>query len=320
MSALERQVAAGLSVLLGLSAATGVLTRRSGRRDRKRRYPVHRRADGTLVEFAAHLPDDARYVVLLEAGLGMPHEYWDWVCAELPGDAGWFRYHRPGYGLSTPRPEFALREHFDLLDELRNAHFPERPVVLVGHSLGGYLAAAYAAFHRGTDRGIRRLVLVDSTNIRQVHRTAGSAPDRWARQTMVLERIFALTGLGALRPAANRRRTYADEVNRTHRAFLSEYRSWATAHREYRASQDFPELGDVGVPMDVVTVSNGLASSAAHRSAQAELLDLSTESEHHFVQDAEHESVVATREHAAEVVRVIAAGMRSEVEEVRDAR
>ncbi|GAA1987426.1 alpha/beta hydrolase [Amycolatopsis minnesotensis] len=317
MSSLERQVAAGLSALAGLSVASGMTIRRRGRGERARRHPVHRRADGTLVEFSARVPDDAGYVVLFESGLGMPHEYWDWVCAELPGDAGYFRYNRPGYGLSTPRYEFGLHEHFDLVDELRDTHIGELPVVLAGHSLGGYLAAAYAAFHRGTDLGIRRLVLVDATNIRQVHRAAGTTTDRWARQTMVMERIYALTGLNALSPASNRRRTYPDEVNRSHRAFLSEYRSWATAHREYRASQDFPELGEVGVPVDVVTVSNGLASSAAHRAAQAELLELSAVSEHHFVQGAEHESVLAAREYAAEVARVIA---RSGAEEVRDAR
>ncbi|XGX77434.1 2-succinyl-6-hydroxy-2,4-cyclohexadiene-1-carboxylate synthase [Terrabacter sp. BE26] len=52
----------------------------------------------------------------------------------------------PGHGTRVAEP-FSLRRCVEVIDEAVRAVPPGTPVVLVGHSLGGYAAMAYAAAH-----------------------------------------------------------------------------------------------------------------------------------------------------------------------------
>lgn len=304
MSSLERQFGYGIAALTTAGVVTGAVTRIRGLRERSRRYRLHRRPDGSLVEFDLHLPRHAERVVLFESGLGMPHEYWDWICSGLPDEIGYLRYNRPGYGLSTPAP-LTLRAHHALLDELRSTYLGSLPVTLAGHSLGGYLCAAYAAAHRGTDPRPARIVLVDSTHIGRLRASTGTETDLWQRHSLLLEQVWSAMGLAALNPTGNQRRSYREHVNRSHHAFMARRRTWVTAYREYRTSLTLPDVDGVGVPLDVVTASNPLSSGRPHLAAQAELLGLSRHSRHHVVEGADHLSLLQERAHAVRCAEVI---------------
>ncbi|MFD8549891.1 alpha/beta fold hydrolase [Streptomyces sp. NPDC059649] len=306
MASLERQFAVGLAGLAGASLLTGAVTRFTGKRERARRYLLHERPDGSLVEVAVHIPPQARRVVLLDNGLGAPHEYWDWVCGALPADMGYVRFNRPGYGLSTPVTQYGLQRHFTLLQELRDTYIPDLPVVLAGHSLGGYFVAAYASRHPGALKGVTAVVMIDATEVTSLRHSRRTNVDRWARQSLVMEQIYAWAGLSAFRPAKNVNKQYRPEINRSYAAFMTTPRAWATARQEYRDAMTFPELTDLDCPLTVVTAEENVGDNATHHAVQARLVAISDRSRHHFIDGSDHESVLAVPAHAEQVAEVIA--------------
>lgn len=92
-------------------------------------------------------------VVLLVHGLGEHIGRYEHVAQHL-NQQGWavVGYDHRGHGRS-PGKRGALRDHHDLLHDLAAAvdatrqAYPTQPLVLVGHSLGGAIAARFAAAH-----------------------------------------------------------------------------------------------------------------------------------------------------------------------------
>ncbi|GGX11622.1 hypothetical protein GCM10010341_36570 [Streptomyces noursei] len=302
---MERQFAVGIAGLAGASLLTGAVTRYAGKRERARRYMMHERPDGSLVEVDVSIPSQARRVVLLENGLGTPHEYWDWVCGALPADVGYVRFNRPGYGLSTPDTKYGLEPHFELLQELRDTYAAGLPLVLAGHSLGGYLVAAYASLHPDATKGVTHVVMIDATEVVSLRHSRRTDVDRWSHQSMVMEQAFAATGLSVFRPAMNVHKQYRPEINRSYTAFLATPRTWATSYREYRDVMTYPELADLDCPLTVITAENNAGDNARHHGIQARLAVISDRARHHFVDGSDHESLLAVQQHAEEVTELI---------------
>ncbi|MEU0051429.1 alpha/beta hydrolase [Streptomyces sp. NPDC006309] len=259
-----------------------------------------------------HIPAQAQRAVLFDNGMGAPQEYWDWVCAALPADMGYVRFNRPGYGLSTPDTRYGLESHFELLQELRDTYIADLPVVLAGHSLGGYLVAAYASLHPDAVRGVTHVVMIDATEVVSLRHARRTDVDRWSHQRMLMEQVFAATGLSVFRPAMNVNQQYRPEINRSYRAFLATPRTWATAHREYRDAMTYPELTHLDCPLTVVTAENNIGDNTLHAGIQARLAVISGRARHHFVDGSDHESLLAVRQHAEEVAERIAGEPPSE--------
>ncbi|MET9683122.1 alpha/beta fold hydrolase [Streptomyces coeruleorubidus] len=267
---------------------------------------LHERPDGSLVEVDVHIPPQAQRAVLLDNGMGAPQEYWDWVCRALPADMGYVRFNRPGYGLSTPDTRYGAESHFELLQELRDTYIAGLPVVLAGHSLGGYFVAAYAARHPDAVKGVTHVVMIDATEVISLRHARRTDVDRWSHQRMVMEQVFAATGLSVFRPAMNVNQQYRPEINRSYKAFLATPRTWATAHREYRDAMTYPELTELDCPLTVVTAENNIGDNTLHAGIQARLAVISQRARHHFVVGSDHESLLSARKHAEEVAELIA--------------
>lgn len=98
--------------------------------------------------------------VVLESGLGDGAKVWDRLRAEMPGISV-FAYDRAGYGktpaTNAPRDPCTIAR--ELHERLASARIPP-PYVLVGHSLGGQYAYAFARLYHHETRG---LVLLDAT-------------------------------------------------------------------------------------------------------------------------------------------------------------
>ncbi|WP_241777778.1 alpha/beta hydrolase [Streptomyces sp. CT34] len=245
-------------------------------------------------------------MVLLDNGLGTTHEYWDWVCEALPADMGYVRFNRPGYGLSTPSKRYGLERHFALLQELRETYVADLPLVLAGHSLGGYFVAAYASLHPGAKEGVTGVVMIDATDVAHLRSSRRADIDRWSRQSMLMEQVFAVAGLSALRPALNQHKTYRPEINRSYTAFLAQRRTWALAYRDYRDAMTYPELASVDSPLTVITAENNKGDNAAHQKVQAKLATLSKRSRQRCIDGSDHESLLSIQPHAAQVAEIIA--------------
>lgn len=114
---------------------------------------------------------EGRVTVLLDAGGSDWSAIWGLVQPALEGDARVCSYDRAGMGYSDPAPgprtPFAI---VDDLDQLIAAAKLDGPLVLVGHSLGGFHAKLFTALHRDKVKG---LVLVDPSEERGIERSRG---------------------------------------------------------------------------------------------------------------------------------------------------
>ncbi|MEU5161532.1 alpha/beta hydrolase [Streptomyces sp. NPDC020875] len=101
-------------------------------------------------------------VVVLSAGLGLGWFDWDPVVPLLTPYRTVVRFDRPGHGLSAPAgaPPTAAGEARRITGILDALGLGDRPATVVGHSVAGFHAEAYARLHPGRTTGI---VLVDSS-------------------------------------------------------------------------------------------------------------------------------------------------------------
>ncbi|MEJ3658067.1 alpha/beta hydrolase [Actinomycetes bacterium KLBMP 9759] len=180
--------------------------------------------------------------VLLEAGVGHHSAYWGALPARLAATTSVVAYDRRGYGRSPARRAAPTVESYlaDLDPVL--ALCEDGPVVLVGHSLGGFLIRA-AATARPERAGA--LLFVDSATENEMD----GLPERARRLDalgpwlMLLNAGVAATGLGRL-PAVARQveREFAGFPPRQRASIVadrSSARHWRTASAELRAYGGF---------------------------------------------------------------------------------
>lgn len=100
-------------------------------------------------------------VCVLSGGLGMAWHDWDAVAALLAPHRTVVRFDRPGLGLSAPAPgPPTLAGEADRIAHLLDALGHFGPVTVVGHSLAGFHAEAFARLHPARCAGI---VLADGS-------------------------------------------------------------------------------------------------------------------------------------------------------------
>lgn len=164
-------VAAGT---LAAFAGLAVTARRRAARMRKLDELASRlttRAGNTLAHRLREPADPGAPLLVCENGLMATAEFWSWFVAELEGEFAVLTYDPAGYGTSTRRrgltatPDTRAADLADLVAHTRGS----RPVVLVGHSLGGHVVTEAVA------RGLvdaTAVVLVDPTHPQELARSA----------------------------------------------------------------------------------------------------------------------------------------------------
>jgi len=239
-------------------------------------------------------------------------EHWEWITQGLSVRFPTLTYQRAGYGRSRCgaaepfRLDTAVRDLIELID-LRTG---ERPVVVVGHSLGGYLALRAAGRLPARVAGVG---LIDSSHPGELQRSP-----RQADGAEILASRLALTsaslrlGLGSLlaRPG------WVDELPESvRRLALAQYRDarmWMAGLREWRAVQAEFQAFDgvlprIDAPLLVLTAAITAQFDPVHGELQAELAKSAPRAEHHVVDGADHNSIIMRRSHAARVTELITA-------------
>lgn len=248
--------------------------------------------------------------VLLAAGMGSFSSNWYWVQEALSSITRVVSFDRAGLGWSDPAPaaQDAYDSAADLQLALHNAGIPG-PCIVAGHSYGGLVARAFTDLYRAEVVG---MALVD-----------GSHPDQWAhmptsRNGKVNAFSTKVTGFlaryGVVRlfdlghPVFN---GLPEKQAGEMRAFLNRPEGWQTASASLSI---WPEktrprinqaqrLGDL--PMVILGVTEQPYFSSVLTSLQADLLNLSTNSNLQIVQGATHDKLVADKVHAQVVTAAI---------------
>jgi pimeloyl-ACP methyl ester carboxylesterase len=131
------------------------------------------RMPGRLIDIGGyklhiHCTGQGTPTVILDSGLGDTYISWRKVQSQIAKFASVCSYDRAGLGFSDPSPH--RRTSKDIAEEshtlLHNAGIAS-PVVLVGHSMGGYDVRLYASLYRNEVAGI---VLVDASHPDQENR------------------------------------------------------------------------------------------------------------------------------------------------------
>ncbi|MFB6634373.1 alpha/beta fold hydrolase [Streptomyces sp. NPDC056362] len=141
--------------------------------------------------------DGSGPVCVLAAGLGLSWFDWDPVVPLLAPHRTLVRFDRPGHGLSAPaaeEPTVAGEAH--RIAALLDALGLHEPVTVVGHSIAGFHAEAFARLHPGRTAA---LVLVDSS-VEERPR-----PSRTTAGSRALAAVLGAAGVpAALGPAVRR--------------------------------------------------------------------------------------------------------------------
>jgi pimeloyl-ACP methyl ester carboxylesterase len=172
-----------LLVFLILAVFTGMMYQRAGSIGDARRFP----APGVLVDIVGgrlhvYASGEGFPLVVFEAGVGATSLSWSLVQPQVSKFTSTMSYDRAWLGWSDPILE--PRDTWTLVEELRQLLVDTQPVILVAHSYGALIAAAYASRY---PQAVAGMVLVDPI-----------AASDWKEPTPVLRRGILLARRGAL--------------------------------------------------------------------------------------------------------------------------
>ncbi|GAB2954760.1 hypothetical protein GCM10027280_49010 [Micromonospora polyrhachis] len=264
-------------------------------------------------------PDGAGPVVVLESGLASTAEHWEWVSAPLGEHFTTLTYQRAGYGIS--RYEASGAERFetqvDDLVDLVGQVAGDRPVVLVGHSLGGYLALL-AAERLGEQ--VRGVALVDSSHPAELQRSLRQAEGgRALTSALALMPASLRLGLGPMLQRPAWLTQLPEHVRPLAEAQYRDAGLWTTARREWRVAKANFEAFDgqlprITAPLVVITAGQTIRDDSVQQELHDEFAAAAPRAEQHLISEADHHEVITHPDRAAEVVKILTAF----IDDIRD--
>ena len=223
--------------------------------------------------------------VVIDAGLGDWSTTWSsWVQPEVARTTRVCTYDRAGMGWSDPGPLPRTAEHFaqELHTLLRNAQVPG-PYVLVGHSLGGLPVRVFAHAYPAEVAGV---VLIESMHPRQAESSAAATPPQAPAPASTLSILTLPARLGVMRLLAgplDLRGGLSPETADAYAAAWVRPRSLQTQLDESRGmgaslaqARAVTSLG----AHPLIVLSRGQNQKPDWQAMQADLLHLSSRSEH----------------------------------------
>jgi pimeloyl-ACP methyl ester carboxylesterase len=249
---------------------------------------------------------EAAPLVVFESGHQSSATYWHWYGEELAGRVDTLTYSRAGYGASSyfSRDSFSLRESVDDLVDLVDGVAGDRKVVLVGHSLGGYLVTM-AAERLGSR--VESLVLIDPTHPGEVASSPVQAEG--ARMLDMSLRLVAPSlrlGLGVMLDVPPWVSLYPEHIAARLRDELRDHALWSTAKREWTSLYQVfrapvGPLPAVDAPVDVVAADRTLREHPHQRALDEAFVAAGTGGELSVIDGTDHLGLLADRAVAARI-------------------
>lgn len=253
---------------------------------------------------------DSSPVLVCETGLCSTVEHWIWLRRMLGRDHAVLAYNRAGYG----RSEYRLREPFSLaaavadLRDLVRGVCPSRPVVLVGHSLGGHLALRAIEPLRDLVTGV---VLLDPSHPAELLRSRVQADGaNVLTSALALMPESARLGLGSLLASPPWLRWLPEDVRPLILDQFRDWKLWKATVREWRATHtEFLNhdgvLPKAGVPLRLVAAATTHARDPIHAELHRELVGTSPDGDLCLIEGARHDELVMNEQPAAQVAELI---------------
>ena len=239
------------------------------------------------------------YTVVFEAGFASDQSVWRKVAPEIAKKAAVLVYSRAGYGKSPARAQaLTMEQSVAELAAVLEARKVQGPLILVGHSYGGFLIRYFAATHPEqvaglvfvdpADEGLEAVLKgVDAARVRQdQNMLASSIPPKWQGELQTIQAMLdagqlpampALPDVPAVLITSVQARAGSDFFQETpdvikikrqrHAAFISQFSSGAhvfTPNSGHGIQRQEPEL--VIAAIDQVMT---LATQSAARLARA---------------------------------------------------
>ncbi|MFC0863791.1 alpha/beta fold hydrolase [Sphaerimonospora cavernae] len=259
-------------------------------------------------------------VVILESGMAATTEHWERIATQLARRFTTVTYQRAGYGGS--RYQAGGEYHFDaIVDDLTEVarHVAgDRPIVLVGHSLGGYLALL-AAERLGAQ--VRGVALIDSSHPAELQRSIRQAEGgRALTNSLALMPASLDLGLGSLLECPAWVNRLPPEARTTALAQYRDAKLWAAARREWKVVKEKFERFDgvlprITAPLVVITAGQTAVTDTVQVDLHDEFAAAAPQARQHLIQGADHDEILTDAGRAAEVSTILTAFL----DDLRDA-
>jgi len=276
--------------------------------------------DGVSLHIYCKGPD-SEVPIVIEAGAGAASPVYHWLVETLASTNRVCVWDRPGLGWSEadgiPDGEKVTSYLHAVLEEAD----VNRPVLMVGHSLGGLHIRIYQDKYPGEVAG---LVFLDSTHPKILDKTGGTFEDEVARAKArggVIQRIKAFLGITRLAgftsetgleqfftPEVEKQLVYTGSRWNLYDNAINEAKGFErTSDRTAKTGHlgDLPVLViSAGVPVSQAALPPELDETERHEiwmEAQLDLASLSANSEHTTIENADHMGLVIMKDRAEEV-------------------
>jgi pimeloyl-ACP methyl ester carboxylesterase len=249
-------------------------------------------------------------LVVLESGLGTSAAHWEWLARELGRHFPVVTYERAGYGASRAADStaFSLEGAAADLADLAQQEAEGREIILIGHSLGGYLSLLAAARLASL---VRAVVLVDASHPGELQRSSAQAQGATQlTQSVTLLPESLRAGLGPLLQPPHWLPQLPEDVRPYAQAHYRDARTWSAVQREWRATErEFRafdgRLPKVDAAVLAVTAARTAVQLPVHAELHRELAAAAPVSEIHLLDEADHHSVLTDRHHARALAELV---------------
>jgi pimeloyl-ACP methyl ester carboxylesterase len=293
--------------------AAGAVTQARRRRSVLRGQPGEERrvvSSGNSLAYRCDNREAAGPVIFFEAALAATGQHWERIRAGLAERFTTVVYERAGYGSSEYHGgrEYALADAAADFADLSSHVVGDRPVVIVGHCLGGYLATRSAALLGDRVRG---LVLVEASHPAELGRSARLAADAEVLNTTL--RLMAPSmrlGMGDLLqvpPAVDR---LPEAVRHAAVIQYRDSRLWTAAHREWKATvREFEafsgELPPIGADVLVLSAAATMDDEPVQLEMHKEYVTAAKRGRIEAIDAADHDTILTASNCATQVVEHI---------------
>jgi len=257
-------------------------------------------------------------LVLLECGMTMMSACWGWLAPELANFARVIAYDRAGLGWSDERE--GLRDARQVAEELVGllaALSISEPLVLVGHSMGAMFDRAFVRVAPGRTNA---LIWLDAAHPDQMKRHGIRRRIRNLLFYIEAAQLLAGKGFPAIEvPLVRHLNGLPPSEFIALRRFLRNPRHLRASAREARAWESSAEFvrGHDLTPMPVLLISGQKNSLPGWGDLQQDLAGLSRNTRHLTFPEMSHISMLAKREHAANVAAEIDNFLKMSLDAVR---